>query len=1343
MPTLKGYLNSLLFLFFFLAETGFGLVSFNFGPDNSSSEVRREMMNPITSNGDTLCTDTLKVTIPFETTTEFCLPDSVFQIQGTLTSAAFCSQGNLNTVLASFLNGECVTLIPAAGFSGLSPDLICVVHCFNNDLGQCDTTFLEIEVKAEEACPEVFGIDTITVISDANPVEACVPLLLSQAVAFQLFLDGSPYLLPLSGCLPISVISYSFSLLIGGGFSGPYSVDSWTCNGGTFSGFINDLNDLVLLMNIWDPAGNWVLDATTASIVGGEPGGTYGDMAITHIPTNTPAVISTDNSIISNGTVLQLSGIGLHRFVVLDSTTQCSDTLIINLLSANETLNVVTSENTPSDMHCLDTLNFFANFDTLAICTPPQNGTLLINENCFTYLPENGFTGKDSACLVLCDVLANCDTTFLQITVNPILCSEFDFLPNGLVNVTATDCSAGASLCLPVSTDSIANLAIFDNGLPYAGGFGNCGIDSTQIVIDTGFHKLVFIESNSVCSDTLLATVSCAMDTFPPICNGFDFLPNDLLDLEAADCDAEVALCLPVSLDSIANLAILDNGLPYVGGFGSCGMDSTQIVIDTGFHRLIFIENNAACSDTLLAAVSCLIDTFPPTCNGFAYLPNDPVVLTADDCNNGVTLCLPVPLDTVNSSITILDNGFPYAGGLGFCGIDSASISIDTGFHELVFINVNDGCADTLLAEITCLPDTLPLPCGINALSADTFNLLNCENTVIFCVDILQTNISNFLIEDNGVPFAGNVGICNQSFTGLELGPGFHQLLFEDTIKMCADTFDVLVNCFDLADLVIDSTVRINDSLIICLEDLGFDLTVIDSLTNSCANQSLGNVNFVIDPNTFCLSVLPLNEGLDSICIEVFVADTFVTVFVNITVLPLCTELIEEEIIGTGATNCIGDAGMFCLPVNLEDLENVAIEINGQPYNGSLFNCGVDSNFIFAYTSLPGNGNLGPYQINSWTINGVVFSGIFENPQELDDSMNIWDPFGGWEIVEGDMNIFLVGGNSENEYGAFNIIDTSTGLAVEQNLSTNIFPKGVGITVPVGTWPLTFTDTLTGCFDSVSATLACLETESIFKTIEVGETDTLCLTTDELPGDLNRIFNAYPSSSGEFVGFEILNDTCITYTGLASGEERACIVLCDDLGVCDTFFVFVETLVPLVDRLPIAVNDTALTTLNQPLRLNVLGNDTFLVLTEFFVLTPPINGNAAFLPDKTVNYVPNSDYCDSQVSDSFCYVICNEIRCDTATVFITVQCSELEIFNGFSPNSDGKNDFFVIQGIQAFPNNRLMIFNRWGNRIFEATNYQNDWDGKWDGNDLPDGTYFYLLELGNGETRKGFVQLNR
>jgi len=87
---------------------------------------------------------------------------------------------------------------------------------------------------------------------------------------------------------------------------------------------------------------------------------------------------------------------------------------------------------------------------------------------------------------------------------------------------------------------------------------------------------------------------------------------------------------------------------------------------------------------------------------------------------------------------------------------------------------------------------------------------------------------------------------------------------------------------------------------------------------------------------------------------------------------------------------------------------------------------------------------------------------------------------------------------------------------------------------------------------------------------------------------------------------------------------------------------------------------------------------------------------------------------------------------------------------GFSPNGDGVNDYFVITNIEQYPNNHIIIFNRWGNKVYEGKPYMNQWDGKnyfglkVGGDLLPVGTYFYILDLGNGsKIKKGFVYLNR
>jgi len=105
---------------------------------------------------------------------------------------------------------------------------------------------------------------------------------------------------------------------------------------------------------------------------------------------------------------------------------------------------------------------------------------------------------------------------------------------------------------------------------------------------------------------------------------------------------------------------------------------------------------------------------------------------------------------------------------------------------------------------------------------------------------------------------------------------------------------------------------------------------------------------------------------------------------------------------------------------------------------------------------------------------------------------------------------------------------------------------------------------------------------------------------------------------------------------------------------------------------------------------------------------------------------------------------------DTVSIFVS---SELIIPEVFSPNGDGINDFFEIRGLEQYPENSLIILNRWGNKVFESSPYKSDWDGSNSigislGSKLPTGTYYYILKLANPRTLlqeelKGYIYINR
>jgi gliding motility-associated-like protein len=72
----------------------------------------------------------------------------------------------------------------------------------------------------------------------------------------------------------------------------------------------------------------------------------------------------------------------------------------------------------------------------------------------------------------------------------------------------------------------------------------------------------------------------------------------------------------------------------------------------------------------------------------------------------------------------------------------------------------------------------------------------------------------------------------------------------------------------------------------------------------------------------------------------------------------------------------------------------------------------------------------------------------------------------------------------------------------------------------------------------------------------------------------------------------------------------------------------------------------------------------------------------------------------------------------------------LVIFDAISPNGDGKNDVWNI--INAGPKIKVEIFNIWGKSVFSSSGYSDPWDGKYNGNDLPAGTYYYVIDPGDG-----------
>jgi gliding motility-associated-like protein len=104
-------------------------------------------------------------------------------------------------------------------------------------------------------------------------------------------------------------------------------------------------------------------------------------------------------------------------------------------------------------------------------------------------------------------------------------------------------------------------------------------------------------------------------------------------------------------------------------------------------------------------------------------------------------------------------------------------------------------------------------------------------------------------------------------------------------------------------------------------------------------------------------------------------------------------------------------------------------------------------------------------------------------------------------------------------------------------------------------------------------------------------------------------------------------------------------------------------------------------------------------------------------------------------------------KCGSDTIVkIVTSVFEYDFYNGFSPNGDGKNDYWNIPILDYFADNNVKIINRWGNEVWITENYDNlinRFEGKnKNGEELSDGTYFYIIEY-NDEEKRGWVFIKR
>ena len=125
------------------------------------------------------------------------------------------------------------------------------------------------------------------------------------------------------------------------------------------------------------------------------------------------------------------------------------------------------------------------------------------------------------------------------------------------------------------------------------------------------------------------------------------------------------------------------------------------------------------------------------------------------------------------------------------------------------------------------------------------------------------------------------------------------------------------------------------------------------------------------------------------------------------------------------------------------------------------------------------------------------------------------------------------------------------------------------------------------------------------------------------------------------------------------------------------------------------------------------------------------------VPFDTTNYTFYFTQSSTPSSGSYTVVVTDQcLYSDTLAIDInSIDCDVLAP-NVVTPNGDGVNDFFKINGLENFPGSSLNVFNRWGNKLYSNDDYKNNWSPS-----VNDGTYFYIINVSDGRKLNGFFQV--
>jgi len=996
------------------------------------------------------------------------------------------------------------------------------------------------------------------------------------------------------------------------------------------------------------------------------------------------------------------------------------------------------------------------------ISAPDVNG-------CFTYSAQTGFSGEDLVAITACDNNGYCATTFAFVVISN-LCDDAPPLPSD--DFVLTNINVPASIFVLENDDSPNGLLLSVNEVTTPA-HGNAVISNDGLVITytpengfTGSDTFTY----SVCNTNgICASASVFVQVVQECMNEQQTCTQQGTPLEVC-----VSFC---SLEGLTNVnltsALSGNNMSISQLTGTC-LIYTPLPTFTGTDLITITGcTEQGLCDTAFVYVE--VGCFAPNASTDAVVSNANSPVSVNVAANDAEICqsfsgnISISVPPLNGTATVESNGnITYLPNIGFTGSDFLTYTICAACNSSactnaqVFFTITESSMPEN-EDYMAQPDVVQTPFGtsitIDVLDNDPGNDLT---------------ILSYSLASNGIVIPNTDGTFTYipigSFTGSDYF--FYQVC--DNFGNCQQTI-VAVTVLPAGNppqnpIAHHDMVETNEGQSVTIPVLTNDSNPQGGSLNISNTTSPPNGVIAVNPDgTITFTPSPGFNGINTFTYTVCNSnDLCATATVSVAVGNASPSNKYPLSVNDFAAVSSGGTAIISLLANDTDPENQSLtaSILSIPMHGTV---GLD-----AETG------------EATYVSGAGFQGIdYFTYMACDDGFPALCDTAYVAISVGDGNVPPIA-QDDIVYGMEN---TTLNIPVSLNDSDANHAPGDLIISSIPVLPQFGTVTIDGlqiiyqpntgytgndefsylicdpAGDCDEATVTIIITDLVFAMPDVVSTnENVSVEINVLSNDLGSsigISNIGNASNGTLT---VEANGIIIYTPSIgfSGSDSFVYQICDNFGNCSQASVTVTVNQVVESNLPpIAQNDLSETAMGEPVTIDVLANDSdpeeeILTISS---VSNPLSGTVLILGN-SILYTPDIGFTGT---DQFNYTITDSYgnsSSATVTIQVTVvpeetEACELKAASGFSPNADGTNDTYLISGIDAACfesiDIELIIFNRWGDKMFETSNYRNSeaWDGNWNnsGKEAPAGTYFYQIQYLNTQQKpvklSGYLELVR